>query len=147
MPSSTFWPDSFCGSTASTTYGTGHGIGYFLNVHEGPHGFAGPGTEKGRTAFLPGMVISNEPGLYLENQYGIRIENVIVVSTTQMAGYLDFETVSFMPFDKELIDESILDAGEKAWINRYHTTVYEKLSIGLDEEHKAWLKNKCHLFG
>ena len=128
-------------------HGTGHGIGYFLNVHEGPHGFAGPGTEKGRTAFLPGMVISNEPGLYLENQYGIRIENVIVVSTTQVPGYLDFETVSFMPFDKELIDESILDAGEKAWINRYHTTVYEKLSIGLDEEHKAWLKNKCHLFG
>ncbi len=128
-------------------HGTGHGIGYFLNVHEGPHGFAGPGTEKGRTAFLPGMVISNEPGLYLENQYGIRIENVIVVSTTQMPGYLDFETVSFMPFDKELIDESILDAGEKAWINRYHTTVYEKLSSGLDEEHKAWLKNKCILFG
>ena len=128
-------------------HGTGHGIGYYLNVHEGPHGIAGVGTERGRTALLPGMVISNEPGLYLENQYGIRIENVVVVGKSNMDGYFNFETVSLMPFDKELIDEAILDAGEKAWINRYHTEVYDKLSPQLDVAHAAWLRHQCHLFG
>lgn len=128
-------------------HGTGHGIGYYLNVHEGPHGFAAASTDRGRTPLAIGMVISNEPGFYLENQYGIRIENVIVVSASKMEGFLDFETVSLMPFDKELIDETLLDAGEKAWINRYHTEVYDKLHVHLDEVHSNWLRFRCHLFG
>lgn len=128
-------------------HGTGHGVGYFLNVHEGPHGFAGPNTDRGRTAFKPGMVITNEPGIYLENKYGIRIENILVVKESKLEKFLEFETITLYPYDLKLIDERSLTPREKAWINNYHNNVYNLVSPHLDEATKVWFKYKCKLLG
>lgn len=128
-------------------HGTGHGVGYFLNVHEGPHGFAGPTTDRGRTAFQPGMVITNEPGIYLENKYGIRIENILVVKESKYEQFLEFETITLYPYDLKLIDERSLVPKEKAWINNYHNNVYNLVSPHLDDDTKSWFKYKCKLLG
>ena len=127
-------------------HGTGHGIGYFLNVHEGPHGLAVPSTERGRIALSPGMIISNEPGYYLEGSYGIRIENVIVVRKhRQYENYLQFETISLYPIDLELADEKLLTSKEKAWINKYNEKCFQKISPFLSDDMKTWFRHKCKL--
>lgn len=127
-------------------HGTGHGIGYFLNVHEGPHGLAVPSTERGRITLSAGMIISNEPGYYLEGSYGIRIENVIVVRKhRQYENYLQFETISLFPIDLELADEKLLTSKEKAWINKYNEKCFQKISPHLSDDMKTWFRHKCKL--
>jgi Xaa-Pro aminopeptidase len=128
-------------------HGTGHGIGFFLNVHEGPHGFAAPSTERGRTPLESGMVITNEPGFYLEGHYGIRIENVMVVKESKMNNFLEFETITLYPYDLKLVDEKALTPKEKAWINKYHNHVFDSISPYLDEAHKEWFRFRCKILG
>ncbi|MFM2392535.1 MAG: hypothetical protein RLZZ546_512 [Bacteroidota bacterium] len=126
-------------------HGTGHGVGFFLNVHEGPHGFAAVSTERGRTPLLEGMIISNEPGYYLEGQYGIRIENLIAVCESKVSGFLKFENLTLFPIDINLVDEKMLDSKEKSWINHYHNDVYNAISPHIDEAHREWFRIKCKL--
>ena len=125
-------------------HGTGHGVGFFLNVHEPPQGFAVLGTERGNTAIEPGMLTSNEPGFYLEGHYGIRIENLIMCNVhDENKDYLCFETVTLFPIDKNLIDYTMLTKLEVEWLNEYHETVFDRLHIHLDNEVCQWLKEKC----
>lgn len=122
-------------------HGTGHGIGFFLNVHEGPHRISMvPNTIK----LEKGMVMSNEPGVYKAGKHGIRIENLVVVQEdekTQYGGqFMKFETLTVCPIDLEVIDASLLTPAEKAWLNNYHKTVFEKLSPYLQGEELEYLK-------
>jgi Xaa-Pro aminopeptidase len=122
-------------------HGTGHGVGFFLNVHEGPHRIAMvPNTIK----LEKGMVMSNEPGVYKSGKHGIRIENLVVVKedeNTEYGGqFMKFETLTLCPIDLEVIDVSLLTLEEKAWLNNYHKTVFEKLSTYLEGEELEYLK-------
>jgi len=126
-------------------HGTGHGIGYFLNVHEGPQGFAQSHAGSANTAIEPGMLITNEPGFYLDGNYGIRIENVLVCvedETTLNGDFLKFDTITYCPYDTNLIDASLLTNEEKQWINSYHKRVFELISPKTSAEVLAWLKEK-----
>lgn len=128
-------------------HGTGHGVGFCLNVHEGPHNI-GPeaGTDSG-TVILPGMLISDEPAIYREGEYGIRIENLILCfedEDTEFGKFLKFDTVSLCYIDKSLIDISHLDRNEIDWLNTYHAEVYKKLGPYLSLEEKKWLKDKTN---
>ncbi|MDC7240001.1 MAG: M24 family metallopeptidase, partial [Spirochaetales bacterium] len=125
-------------------HGTGHGVGYILNVHEGPQKISPHPIDE---ALLPGMVSSNEPGIYREGVHGIRIENLILTAEwdecPEGAGFLNFETLTLCPYDPSLIDLSLLDSGEKEWINNYHAMVLERISPLLNEEERAWLAEEC----
>ncbi len=122
--------------------GTGHGVGYLLNVHEGPHRFAvAPNT----VALEKGMIITIEPGVYKEGKHGIRIENVVVVDKdikTDSGQFMKFDVLSYVPIDLDAIDVDMLSHKEKAWLNYYHEETYKKLSPYLNEEEKAWLKHE-----
>ena len=125
--------------------GTGHGIGFVLNVHEGPNGFRWKVREDvDDTCILEeGMVTTNEPGVYVENSHGIRIENEIVVRKAEKNEYgqfMDFEVITFAPIDLDAIDESLLLKDEREYLNNYHKQVYEKISPYLNKEEKEWLK-------
>lgn len=125
--------------------GTGHGIGFVLNVHEGPNGFRWKVREDiDDTCILEeGMVTTNEPGVYVENSHGIRIENEIVVRKSEKNEYgqfMDFEVITFAPIDLDAIDESLILKDEKVYLNNYHKQVYDKISLYLNEEEKQWLK-------
>ena len=125
--------------------GTGHGIGFVLNVHEGPNGFRWKVREDiDDTCILEeGMVTTNEPGVYVENSHGIRIENEIVVRKAEKNEYgqfMDFEVITFAPIDLDAIDESLMLKDEKVYLNNYHKQVYDKISPYLNEEEKQWLK-------
>ena len=125
--------------------GTGHGIGFVLNVHEGPNGFRWKVREDiDDTCILEeGMVTTNEPGVYVENSHGIRIENEIVVRKAEKNEYgqfMDFEVITFAPIDLDAIDESLILKDEKVYLNNYHKQVYDKISPYLNEEEKKWLK-------
>ena len=125
--------------------GTGHGIGFLLNVHEGPNGFRWKVREGiDDTCILEeGMVTTNEPGVYVENSHGIRIENEIVVRKAEKNEYgqfMDFEVITFAPIDLDAIDESLLLKDERIYLNNYHKQVYDKISPYLNEEEKQWLK-------
>lgn len=124
-------------------HGTGHGIGHFLNVHEGPQNIR---LEENPTQLKPGMVTSNEPGLYRANQYGIRIENLIVTQeqkkTDGFGTFFNFETITLCPIDTKPIARKLLTKSEIKWVNRYHKMVYSKLKNYLSNEEKAWLKRK-----
>jgi Xaa-Pro aminopeptidase len=126
-------------------HGSGHGVGFCLNVHEGPQNI-GPGTGvNSKTAIEPGMLISDEPALYREGEYGIRTENLMICyvdEETEFGQFLKFDTVSLCYIDKSLIDISLLDKQEIGWLNKYHAEVYEKLSPFLTENEKSWLKGK-----
>jgi Xaa-Pro aminopeptidase len=117
-------------------HGTGHGVGSYLGVHEGPQGIS----RRNRTVLRPNMVLSNEPGFYKEGQYGIRIESLMAV--VELAEFprkmLGFETITFVPIDRRLIDVALLTLAEIDWINRYHERVREKLLPLV--EHGLWLK-------
>ncbi|MBU97771.1 MAG: X-Pro aminopeptidase [Acidimicrobiaceae bacterium] len=117
-------------------HGTGHGVGAFLNVYEGPQRITKSGPQQ---ALLPGMVVSNEPGYYQENCFGIRCENLVIVIERQ-DGWLAFETITFAPFDIRLVDTTILSHTEIEWLNAYHTQVYEKIAPLLQREDLQWLK-------
>ncbi len=125
--------------------GTGHGIGFVLNVHEGPNGFRWKVREGiDDTCILEeGMVTTNEPGVYVENSHGIRIENEIVVRKAEKNEYgqfMDFEVITFAPIDLDAIDESLLLKDERVYLNNYHKQVYDKIAPYLNEEEKQWLK-------
>ncbi len=124
-------------------HGTGHGIGHFLNVHEGPQSIR---LEENPTPLKPGMVTSNEPGLYRANQYGIRIENLIVTqeqkTTEDFGTFYNFETITLCPIDTKPIARKLLSRKEIKWIDRYHKMVYSKLKDHLTVEEKVWLKRK-----
>ena len=126
-------------------HGTGHGVGFCLNVHEGPQNIGiGSGADL-KTALVPGMLISDEPAIYREGEYGIRIENLILCyedEETEFGRFLRFETESLCYIDKSLIDISLLDKKEIEWLNSYHSEVYEKLSPHLSQVEKKWLSEK-----
>ncbi|WP_127078849.1 aminopeptidase P family protein [Rhodomicrobium lacus] len=121
-------------------HGTGHGVGSFLSVHEGPANISPRGT----VALEPGMILSNEPGYYREGHYGIRLENLVAVTQpqgidggeTEMQG---FETLTLAPFDRRLIDAALLSPAEREWLNAYHARVRQALSPHLDDADRAWL--------
>ena len=123
-------------------HGTGHGIGYMLNVHEGPQNIR---LQENPALLKPGMLLSNEPGYYKEGHYGIRCENTLLVKewgTTAFARFLCFETISFYPFDRKLIDKELLTSFEAEWIDGYHQRVFEVLSPLLDADESQWLREK-----
>ena len=124
-------------------HGTGHGIGHFLNVHEGPQSIR---MNENPITLRPGMLTSNEPGVYKAGSHGIRIENLILttVAGVGMYGrYLQFETVTLCPICKKGIIKSLLNAEEIEWFNNYHLTVFNTLSPYLNEEEKSWLQQAC----
>ena len=127
-------------------HGTGHGVGFFLNVHEGPQGISSALAKRTKVPLKPGMLTSNEPGYYKDGHYGIRIENLILTIDDKETEYGKFykqETVTMFPLDIKLIDQAILTKTEVQWINDYQNEVYDKLSPYLDNEEKEWLRKKC----
>ena len=124
--------------------GTGHGVGYILNVHEGPQGIRwrfNPGMTE--AVIEAGMDVTNEPGVYVEGSHGIRIENVMVARNGEKNEYgqfMYFDTLTWAPIDLEAIDPEYLSPKQKEYLNAYHKTVYEKVSPYLPEEERAWLK-------
>ncbi|NDV77625.1 aminopeptidase P family protein [Dysgonomonas sp. 511] len=125
-------------------HGTGHGIGHFLNVHEGPQNIR---MNENPTTLQIGMVTSNEPGLYRANKYGIRIENLVLTqheTTTEFGEFYSFKTLTLCPIDKAPIIKEMLTGNEISWFNNYHKLVYDRLSPLLDNEEKEWLKEKTN---
>jgi Xaa-Pro aminopeptidase len=126
-------------------HGTGHGVGFCLNVHEGPQNIGQGAGADSRNVITAGMLMSDEPAIYREGEYGIRIENLILCyedEETEFGRFLKFDTVSLCYIDKSLIDISLLDQKEISWINSYHAEVYEKLKPYLTHEERLWLKEK-----
>lgn len=126
----------------SYLHGTGHGVGHFLNVHEGPQSIRLNDTLAPMT---PGMITSDEPGLYRKGQYGIRCENLILTTdafTTEFGRFYRFEALTLFPFDISLFDVNLMSDAEIDWVNEYHATVCERLLPALDAEAQAWLINK-----
>ncbi|MEG0771746.1 aminopeptidase P family protein [Clostridium sp.] len=122
-------------------HGTGHGIGYLLNVHEGPHSIR---KEVLNVPLEEGMVMSNEPGIYREGKHGIRLENLITVTKdmdTEFGRFMKFNVLTYCPFEIEAIKVELLSNEERQWLNNYHEVVYNKLESYLTEEEKAWLKH------
>ena len=125
-------------------HGTGHGVGYFLNVHEGPNGFrwremAG---RRDTAAFAEGMITSDEPGYYAEGQFGIRHENLILCRKAEKSEniqYMEFEPLTMVPFDLDGIDTDLLGEEDTELLNRYHRLVFEKLSPLLNDEEREYL--------
>jgi Xaa-Pro aminopeptidase len=132
---------------ANYGHGTGHGVGFFNNVHEGPQGFTpAPNTPRAGVKIEPGMLTSNEPGLYKIGKYGIRIENLILcvpAGTSEFGEFYKFETLTLFPIDTALLDFSLLDKQEIDWLNSYHKTVFDKVSPWLNTEETSWLEEKC----
>lgn len=127
-------------------HGTGHGVGYFLNVHEGPHSIRPPVAGGALVALEPGMITSIEPGLYKPGRYGIRHENLAVVrngTKTEFGCFHRFETLTLCPIDTRALDPSLLAPDERDWLNDYHRTVCAALSPLLDDVDRAWLKARC----
>lgn len=126
----------------SYLHGTGHGVGYFLSVHEGPHSIRLNNVER---PLLPGSITSNEPGVYREDVHGIRCENLVLCTkrmTTEFGDFLGFETLTLCPFDRNLFDTSMMSEAEIEWVNNYHSTVRSKLMpLMATEEEKQWLTN------
>ncbi|ART62714.1 aminopeptidase P family protein [Kushneria marisflavi] len=129
-------------------HGTGHGVGYFLNVHEGPQVISRGAQPTPQTAMREGMITSIEPGLYRPNQWGIRIENLVAnrlvtdVETLDGDAFLEFETLTLCPIDTRLIEPSLLREDEINWLDNYHRTVFERLAPKLDEPTRDWLAEK-----
>ena len=121
-------------------HGTGHGVGIYLNVHEGPHQIR---MEWKPAPLQAGMTVTDEPGLYLAGKFGVRIENTLIVKDfieTEFGKFLQFESLTLCPIDLDCADLDMLTAEEKQWLNDYHEMVFEKLSPLLNDEDKEWLK-------
>ena len=129
-------------------HGTGHGVGYFLNVHEGPQVIAYSASIPKERAMKEGMISSNEPGLYREGKWGIRIENLMVNKRiaqpveTEFGNFLNFETVTYCPIDTRLIEPSLLSQVEVDWLNDYHRQVYAELKNRVDDAALDWLTER-----
>jgi len=121
--------------------GTGHGVGFFLSVHEGPQSFRQVGNN---TALKPGMIITNEPGVYKKDKHGIRTENILLVTKSSedadMGEFYKFDTISYCPIDLEGVQVEMLTTKEKKWLNEYHKMVYDKLSVYVNNEENKFLK-------
>lgn len=126
-------------------HGTGHGVGSYLSVHEGPARIATFGG--GDEALAPGMILSNEPGYYKAGDYGIRIENLVLVVEKEIDGaerpMLGFETLTFAPIDRALIDPTMLNEAERAWVDAYHEEVLARIGPLVDGEVRSWLAAAC----
>jgi len=123
-------------------HGTGHGVGHFLNVHEGPQSIR---LQENPVSLKPGMLTSNEPGLYVTGKYGIRSENLVLTTqafSTPDGNFLRFETVTLFPFDTKLIDTAIMTETQIMWLNDYHKRVYDTLSPHLSADAAEWLARK-----
>jgi Xaa-Pro aminopeptidase len=129
-------------------HGTGHGVGSYLSVHEGP---AGLSRNARSVALAPGMILSDEPGFYLPDAYGIRLENLLMVQPAELAGttkpFLRFETLTLAPFDRRLILPALLTSAEIAWLDSYHARVMRTLAPDLDEDLREWLQQACARVG
>lgn len=129
-------------------HGTGHGVGYFLNVHEGPQVIAYSASTPKERAMKVGMISSNEPGLYREGKWGIRIENLVIntpvgnPTETEFGDFLHFETITYCPIDTRLIEPSLLDQVETDWLNQYHRQVFAELKDRVDGAALAWLTER-----
>ena len=120
-------------------HGTGHGVGHYLSVHEGPQRIS----KFSSVEFKEGMIISNEPGFYEEGRFGIRIENLILVQISEVGSnnsFLEFETLTFVPIDRRLISINLLDIGEREWINNYHNQCWQRAKDQVTVPTRAWLK-------
>jgi Xaa-Pro aminopeptidase len=128
-------------------HGTGHGVGYFLNVHEGPQSIS-KAVPEATMAMEPGMITSNEPGLYRNGQWGVRIENLVMNVPAQTAEgntfgeFLEFETLTLCPIDTRCIDKTLMRTDEIAWLNRYHAMVRERLTPKVSGDALAWLTER-----
>ncbi len=147
------FPDGACGSQLDAVarsplwevglnflHGTGHGVGAYLNVHEGPHQIR---MEWKPAPLHAGMTVTDEPGIYMEGRFGVRIENTLLVTpytTTEFGSFLQFEPLTLCPIDLRPVDLTSLTAEEKAWLNGYHSMVRQRLLPLLDEEHRQWLR-------
>lgn len=121
--------------------GTGHGVGFFLNIHEGPQSIR----NNNNVILEKGMIITNEPGIYLEGKYGIRIENMMLVvedEKTEFGQFMKFEAITYCPIDLAGINKDMLTESEEQWLNNYHQEVYIKLAPYLNEEEKVWLREE-----
>ncbi|MGO4381121.1 aminopeptidase P family protein [Pseudoduganella sp. RAF19] len=126
-------------------HGTGHGVGYFLNVHEGPQSISPSTPPEAHTAMEPGMITSNEPGVYRPGKWGIRIENLVLnvpAGTSEFGEFLRFETLTLCPIDTRCIDRALLREDEIAWLNAYHATVRERVSPLINGDALAWLEER-----
>ena len=122
--------------------GTGHGVGYMLSVHEGPHGF---GVAAAHARLEAGMIVTNEPGIYKENNWGIRTENTLLVQEdyeNENGRFMRFDTISYCPIDLDAIEPSLLTAGERLWLNDYHEETYQVLAPFLEEDERKWLRDQ-----
>jgi Xaa-Pro aminopeptidase len=130
-------------------HGTGHGVGSFLSVHEGPQRISPVGSAQsgGDEPLQPGMILSNEPGYYKSGEYGIRIENLVLVVEKQVEGaekdMLGFDTLTFAPIERRLVVKEMLSAQELDWLNTYHAQVLAKIGPKLEGEDRAWLEQAC----
>jgi Xaa-Pro aminopeptidase len=126
-------------------HGTGHGVGSYLAVHEGPQRIATFGG--GDEPLQPGMIISNEPGYYKTGAYGIRIENLVLVEPRDIPGaekkMLGFETLTLAPIDRTLIDLALLTDEERGWLDTYHARVLDVVGRLVEGETRTWLENAC----
>ncbi len=128
-------------------HGTGHGVGYFMNVHEGPQSIS-KAVPEAHMAMEPGMITSNEPGLYRGGRWGVRIENLVLNTPLntpeqgQFGDMLQFETLTLCPIDTRCIDRGLMRADELAWLNLYHVTVRERLAPLLKGNALAWLNER-----
>ena len=126
-------------------HGTGHGVGAYLSVHEGPQRIARSGT----VPLEPGMILSNEPGFYREGAYGIRIENLIAVEPAPplpgqtVARMLRFETLTYVPIDRHLVETGLLTSAERDWLNAYHAEVLERIAPLVEGAARDWLGAAC----
>ncbi|MEH7390975.1 aminopeptidase P family protein [Bacillus sp. JJ1503] len=121
--------------------GTGHGVGFYLNVHEGPQSIR----NNNNVILEKGMIITNEPGIYLEGKHGIRIENMLLVvedEKTEFGQFMKFEAITYCPIDLAGINKDMLTESEKQWLNNYHQEVYTKLAPYLNEEERVWLREE-----
>ena len=121
-------------------HGTGHGVGYFLNVHEGPHAIS----KRNKINFQKGMIVSNEPGYYEKNKFGIRIENLVFVKENKRK--MAFENLTMAPIEKDLIIKENLNKNERNWLNNYHKTVFKNLIKSMNKSESIELKKLVQLF-
>ena len=124
-------------------HGTGHGVGSFLNVHEGPQSIS---KTYNNVELQEGMIVSNEPGFYKNGEYGIRIENLVLVKKSRTKNFLEFETLTMFPYEKNLIDNEMLNTKQKQWINNYHEAIYKNIYPHLKNEERVWLRKKSFKF-